>query len=278
MEPEPHHPIDAHLHVWRIDAAWHGWPTADDGVLYRDVTLADARAAARGTGVAGAILVQAQTDDRETDWLLDLAAADPWVRGVVGWVALDRADAPARIAALAGRGGLVGLRPMLQSIPDDTWLLRDDLAPAIAAMVDHGLCLDALVHPRHLPMLAMFADRWPGLTIVIDHAAKPSTAPPPGWADDLAALAARPNLWCKLSGLRTEQPPGEAPDALAPLVGHVLGRFGDRAIWGSDWPVLHAAGDGYADWLATTRALTAALSPDARARLMGGAARACYRV
>ncbi|MCZ3226451.1 amidohydrolase family protein, partial [Acinetobacter baumannii] len=83
----------------------------------------------------------------------------------------------------------------------------------------------------------------------------------------MAALAGRPNVWCKLSGLRTEQAPGDDPAALAGVVDRVMGWFGDRVLWGSDWPVLSAAGDGYGDWLATTRALTARLPQDARTRL-----------
>jgi len=270
--------VDAHLHVWRIDAPFHGWPTASDGVLYRNHNLSDARAAMGDAPVGRVVLVQAQTDDRETDWLLDVAEGDPWVAGVVGWVALDSPDAAARIAALRQRPKLVGLRPMLQAIADTDWLLRDDVARGVATMVAHGLRLDALVQPRHLGVLATFADRWPELPIVIDHAAKPV---PPGdadWAAGMAAMAARPSLWCKLSGLRTEQAAGTDPLALAPMVERLCEWFGDRLIWGSDWPVLSVAGDGYGEWLAATRAVTAGLSAEARARLMGGAARAFYGI
>lgn len=270
--------VDAHLHVWRIDAAFHGWPAPSDGGLYRSHSLRDARAAMGDAPVGRVVLVQAQTDDRETDWLLELAEADPWVAGVVGWVALDAPTAPARIAALAGARKLLGLRPMLQAIPDSDWLLRGDVARGVAAMVAGGLRYDALVQPRHLGMLAAFADRWPDLPIVIDHAAKPV---PPGdgdWAAGMAALARRANVWCKLSGLRTEQAPGADPAALAGVVERVLGWFGDRVMWGSDWPVLSAAGDGYGDWLATTRALTGGLSDAERARLMGGAAQEFYGI
>ena len=270
--------VDAHVHVWRVDAPFHGWPAASDGTLYRSHSLSDVRAAMGDAPVERVVLVQAQTDDRETDWLLDIAEADPWVAGVVGWAALDDTNAPARIAALSKRRKLVGLRPMVQAIADTDWLLRDDVARGVAAMVAHGLRLDALVQPRHLNVLATFADRWPELGIVIDHAAKPV---PPGdaeWDAGMAALAGRASVWCKLSGLRTEQAMGADPLALGGLVERVLGWFGDRVLWGSDWPVLSAAGDGYGDWLATTRALTEGLSERERARLMGGAARAFYGV
>jgi len=270
--------VDAHLHVWRVDAPFHGWPAAADGALYRSHSLADARAAIGDAPVERVVLVQAQTDDRETDWLLEIADADPWVAGVVGWVALDSPQAPERIAALAGRPKLLGLRPMVQAIADTHWLLREDVARGVAAMVAGGLRFDALVQPRHLGVLAAFADRWPTLPIVIDHAAKPVPPGDAAWAAGMAALAARPSVWCKLSGLRTEQAAGADPLALGGMVERLFGWFGERLIWGSDWPVLSAAGDGYGDWLATVRVLTDGLSAEARARLMGGAARAFYGV
>lgn len=270
--------VDAHLHVWRIDAPFHGWPAVTDGALYRSHSLADARASMGDAPVERVVLVQAQTDDRETDWLLEIAAADPWVAGVVGWVALNSPDAPARIATLAANPKLLGLRPMVQAIADTEWLLRDDVARGVAAMVAGGLRFDALVQPRHLDVLATLADRWPDLKIVIDHAAKPV---PPGdadWAAGMAALATRPSVWCKLSGLRTEQAAGADPLALRPMVERLHAWFGERLLWGSDWPVLSVAGDSYGDWLATVRALTAGLSAGERARLMGGAAREFYGV
>ncbi len=113
--------------------------------------------------------------------------------------------------------------------------------------------------------------------IVVDHAAKPDarnrTLDP--WRDGIAALAARPGVHCKLSGLRTEQAPGQAAADLEPFVTHLVTTFGDRLMWGSDWPVLHHAGDHYADWIDCVRSLTG-LSPAGEADLFEGAARRFY--
>ncbi|WP_420145616.1 amidohydrolase family protein [Sphingobium sp.] len=270
--------LDSHQHFWRIGGPGQVWPDGEWPLLHRDFLPHDLRGATQGMNLTGTILVQSQPDDLDTDWMLDLVADDPLVLGVVGWVALETAAAPARIAQLARHLKCVGLRPMLQSITDSEWILRDDLSPAIAAMLDHGLRFDALVQPRHLPVLARFADRWPDLPIVIDHGAKPHAADGllDPWRGDLAALAGRSNIWCKLSGLRTEQAPGQAADALAPYVAHILDSFRDRVMWGSDWPVLLHMGDSYGDWV--DDALRLAGDPDAatRARLFEGAARAFY--
>lgn len=266
--------IDAHQHFWALATPGHQWPTPAEAAIHRDFGPADLVAEAGESAPDGTVLVQSQPTDGDTDWMLALAAATPMVRAVVGWVDLADAQAPARIAALAGNPLLRGLRPMLQSIDDTEWLLRDDLAPALAAMQTAGLRLDALVQPRHLPMLARFVERWPDLPMVIDHAAKPFAARGEldPWRAEIAALAER-GVWCKLSGLRTEQAPGQPATALAPYVAHLVACFGERLMWGSDWPVLRMAGDRWGDWREAAARLAPGADPE---RLFAGAAAAFY--
>lgn len=278
--------IDAHHHSWQIKAAHHQWPTPDEAAIYRDFEirdLTDEAASSQAIGIDSApqlvasVLVQSQPDARDTAWMLERAAKAPLVQAVVGWADLLADDAPRQIAALARHPLLRGLRPMLQSIPDTDWLLRDDLAPAICAMIDHGLRLDALVQPRHLPMLARFAARYPQLPIVIDHAAKPriAAAPDAKWRDDMMMLADQ-GLWCKLSGLRTEQSPDQPADNLTPYAQQIIRQFGPRLMWGSDWPVLHLAGDQWGDWYQQCAAWAAG-TIDAE-RLFHGAAAEFYSI
>lgn len=268
--------IDAHLHFWTLATPGHTWPTQAEGPIHRDFVVADLVSNSSGLPLEATVLVQSQPSDADTDWMLDLAAETPLVAAVIGWVDFTARDAPERIAALARVPKLRGLRPMLQAIPDTDWLLRDAVTPAIAAMCDHGLRFDALIEPRHLPMLARFADRWPALQIVIDHAAKPfiarDTLDP--WRAEIAALAAR-GAWCKLSGLLTEQSRGQPVSAIAPYIQHLVGTFGPRLMWGSDWPVLLLSGRSYRDWVATAQRLSG-LDEAAQARLFGGAAAEFY--
>lgn len=269
--------IDSHVHFWTIGGPGHSWPDADWPIIHRDFLPADLRAAATDTTLVGAVLVQSQPDDRDTDWMQSVAAEDPLVMGIVGWAALDAADAPQRIATLAARPKLVGLRPMLQGIDDSDWILNPALDPAIEAMIAGGLRFDALIQPRHLPVIATFADRWPSLPIVVDHGAKPAARDNQlePWAEGIAALASRPNVWGKLSGLRTEQAPGQPAAELAPYVAHLVESFGEKLMFGSDWPVLLHAGDSYADWIATVRELANVNDAEAE-RLFAGAATDFY--
>ena len=247
--------IDSHVHFWRIGGPGQTWPDVAWPLIYRDFGYAELTAAAAGIDLQGAVLVQSQPDDRDTDWILEIARDTPLVQAVVGWVDLEAPAAPKRITELATRPKLRGLRPMLQSIEDSEWILRRALEPALQAMVQQGLRFDALIQPRHLPVLLEFARRWPTLPIVIDHGAKPHIAQGEiePWQAQLAELSLLPNIYCKLSGLRTEQAPGAPSSQLEPYIRALVTSFPGRLMWGSDWPVLLHARDSYADWLACAR-------------------------
>ena len=272
--------IDAHFHLWQPSRGDYGWLTPELGAIYRDVTVAHWRDQSRPCGITGGIVVQAAPTEAETQFLLAQAEPADDVLGVVGWVDLLAADAPARIARLARHRKLKGLRPMLQDIADPDWILQSALRPALNAMVQHGLVFDALVKPAHLPRIATLARSHPDLRIVIDHGAKPDIAAGDigGWAEQMRAIGRGSGAFCKLSGLPTEAKAGWEPADLEPYVEVLLDAFGPaRLMWGSDWPVVNEAG-GYAAWRAAAETLTAPLSDGDRALIFGGTAAAFYGI
>lgn len=270
--------IDAHQHFWRLDRGDYGWLTPALGAIHRDFGPADLAPFLARHGIGRTILVQAAPTSAETRWLLDVARATPFVAGIVGWVDFDAPDAPDAIAALAREPELVGLRPMVQDLADDDWLLSASLAPAFEAMVAHRLVFDALVLPRHLPRLARVLDRHPSLRVVVDHGAKPRIRDREidAWRADMTAVAAHANVSCKLSGLLTEARPGDGAAQLAPWVDALLGLFGPaRLLWGSDWPVVDLAG-GYDRWARIALDLLRPLASGEREAVLGGNAARVY--
>jgi L-fuconolactonase len=270
--------VDAHQHFWRLDRGDYGWLTPALAPIYRDFMPADLQPLLAAAGVEQTVLVQAAPSQAETDFLLQIAGETPFVAGVIGWIDFEAPDAAHRVAALAARPKLIGLRPMIQDLADDAWMLSDAIAPAIQAMSEEGLTFDALVKPRHLPHLRAFAARYPGLDIVIDHAAKPDIAAGElqPWADDIRKIAAETRLVCKLSGLVTEAASGWTVETLRPYVEVLIEAFGaDRLMWGSDWPVVNLNGT-YGDWRAAAATLLSGLAESEQEAIFGGVASAFY--
>ncbi|WP_111640290.1 amidohydrolase family protein [Marinimicrobium alkaliphilum] len=272
--------LDAHQHCWQLGKHACQWPTPELEAIYRDFMPADFLAEAEGSAVTGSILVQSQPALEDTHFLLDLARQHRHILGVVGWVDLSAESAVADIARLARDPKLVGLRPMLQGLDADDWILTAARPEALATMAEHGLVLDALVYSRHLPFIHTLAARQPDLRIVLDHAAKPDIARREGesWERPLAELAACPNVYCKLSGLATEMSPDQPWESMLPYIRHLLGAFGpERVLWGSDWPVLNLAGD-YSRWLSYCWQAVEEICPLQVADVFCHAAERAYRV
>lgn len=217
----------------------------------------------------------------ETHTLLDIASRTDWVAAVVGWIPLDDPDASARnLDELAPHPVFRGVRPMLQDLPDDRWMLGEALAPSFELLIESGLSFDALVRPPHLPHLLALMERHPDLPVVIDHGAKPSIAAGDraGWSEPIARLARETDACCKLSGLVTEATPDWSVDDLRPWFDHLLECFGpERLMWGSDWPVVELAG-GLPPWWNATKTLLAPLDEHERHAILEGTARRFYHL
>jgi len=283
--------IDAHQHFWRPARGDYAWLRAGDAALaplLRDFLPESLAPLLRAHDVARTVLVQAAESVAETEFLLAIAQAHDFVAGVVGWVDLADPGGAATLVRLAADERLKGVRPMLQDQPRDDWLLHAPHPATLRTLQALGLRLDALVRPRHLGALLQFARAWPALPVVVDHAAKPPLAASwndeamRAWRRDMAALAAAPQVACKLSGLLTELAPADAGSPalagarLRPVVDALLGWFGpERLMWGSDWPVLTLAAR-YADWVALSDDLLAPLSNTERAQVLHGSARRFY--
>ena len=270
--------IDAHQHFWKPSRGDYGWLTPELELLYRDFLPRDLKPLLDSCGVEKTILVQAAPTRAETEFMLELAREHEFIAGVVGWFDFEAADAAAQIGDLSGDPLLLGLRPMIQDIPDVDWILRSQNEAAFAAMVNHHLVFDALVLPIHLKNLLSVVVRFPDLSVVIDHAAKPSIREgvQESWFREMEDLAQHPQVSCKVSGLVTEAGPDWKPGDLTPVIDHLIAVFGpNRLIWGSDWPVLNLAGD-YGQWFEVANEALQECTETDRSAVFGGNAERIY--
>ena len=272
--------IDAHQHFWTVDRGDYGWLTTDLASLYRDFGPADLKPYLDECGVEKTVLVQAAPTVAETRFLLNLASEHAHVGAVIGWVDMTAPDCRDTLNELNRHPRFRGVRPMIQDIAEDTWMLRPDVGDALDGLRDAGLVFEALVKPRHLGHLQTLLRRVPRLKVMVDHGAKPDIASGrfTEWAAKMAALARLENVYCKLSGLVTEAGSHWRTEDLRPYARHLLDTFGtQRLVWGSDWPVVNLAG-GYRAWWDATNLLLDHLHGTERDAVLGGNAAAFYEI
>ena len=275
--------VDAHHHLWDLSARPQPW--LDDSVmkpLRRTFRLDDVVAQAATAGIHSTVVVQTVPDITESEELLDLAAGEPAVVGVVGYVDLAASDLGDQLDRLLDRpsgGWLVGVRSLVQSEPDPAWLMRPEVLRGLREVTRRGLVFDLLVRPPQLEAAIGAVTAVSDGRFVVDHLGKPEidSGRWEPWATSLSELAARDNVVAKLSGLVTEARwETWTTSDLAPYVEHALATFGPhRLMFGSDWPVCTLAAS-YGRVVSTVEELTAALAEHERRAIFGTTAIATY--
>ena len=215
-------------------------------VLRRDYLPAELQPLLQANGFDGTIAVQARQMIEETEWLLELAGENDFIKGVVGWVDLRSPKLREQLEKFAPHPKLVGVRHVVHDEPDDNFMLLPEFRRGIGQLREFGLTYDLLLFPEHLPVAAKLVAEFPEQPFVLDHIAKPAireglVSP---WREDLQQLAKFQNVFCKLSGLVTESKwrPWR-PENFHRYLDIVLAAFGpDRVMIGSDWPVCTLSG------------------------------------
>jgi L-fuconolactonase len=271
--------VDAHQHFWQWSRGWFSRPEA---VLSRDYLPEDLGPLLKAQDIDKSILVQTSPTVAETDFLLGLADTAGFIGGVVGWLDLESANFPDVLETYRRNRYFVAVRPMLQSLPEDDWILRPRVLESLSLIAQSGVAFDFLTFTRHLPYVLQVLEKIPRLRAVMDHLSKPeiSAGTMQPWQDLMREVALHKNVHCKLSGMMTEADPRNwSREQLRPYADHVMEHFGaERVMFGSDWPVSLLAGS-YETVLTTTRALVnSSLGSEAEQAVFGDNAARFYRL
>lgn len=272
--------IDAHHHFWRYTPDEYGWIDDAMAAIRRNFLPDDLAPEIAAAGIDAVVSVQARQTIEETDWLLKLAADRPWIAGVVGWLPLTDPNLARELEPRAAHPKLKGLRHVLQAEPAE-YMDRPDFNAGLAQLARFNLVYDILIMHLQLPAAIRLVDRHPNQIFVLDHIAKPPirTGEIQPWARNLAELARRPNVFCKLSGIVTEADYACWTRAtILPYVEVALDAFGSaRLMFGSDWPVCRVA-TTYAAWVQAVESFAASMSPGERQALFHDTAAHAYRL
>lgn len=273
--------LDSHQHFWEVGRFDYPWMTSDLGVLYQDYLPSMLEPTLAQNEVSQTVLVQASNSVDESRWLLSLADDHPFIAGVVGWADLMSPELDLQLDELTSHPKFKGVRHLVESEPEDDWLLEPQVLRGLNRLTAYDLSYDLLVHTRHLKHIPKVADSCPELRLVIDHMAKPRIASREmqEWAEQLKPVASYQNIFCKLSGLVTEADWNEwSTSDLRPYVDYALELFGpERLMFGSDHPVCLLAAS-YGEVLNSFREILKDLSGEDRTRIFSHNAEQFYRL
>ena len=271
--------IDTHCHLvyrQRLDYPW----LSEVPPLDRDFLLEDYLPQARAAGVTDCVFVE--VDVHESQMEQEAAFAGSLGGPIVGVVAACRPESavfPAYLERIAASPLVKGLRRVLHTQPD-ALSQQARFAVNLRRIAAHGLSFDLCVRAPQLPLARSLAQKCPDVQFVLDHCGNPDlrSGKLSRWRAEIRALAALPNVACKLSGVMTQMDPQSwSVDHLRPVFEHVIACFGwERVLWGSDWPVCTLTAP-LGRWMDCTEQLMAEASQDESAQLYSRNAARIYR-
>ena len=249
LNAEPNAPIpiiDTHIHLFDTNRPQGiPWPGKNDKVLYKPALPDRYRSIAARAGVTGAIVVEASPWLEDNQWVLDVAAQDKIIVGVIGNLEPGNSDFMKQLDRFQQNPLFLGIRygnlwgRNISGQLDNPNFIRD-----LKAMAREGLVLDtANPNPVLLADIVKLTDLIPDLKVVIDHL--PQMAIPENkliqktYEADLRALGQRPKIYVKISEV-LRRVNGQIPTSLdfyRARLDELYTIFGeDRLLYGSDWP------------------------------------------
>jgi L-fuconolactonase len=278
--------IDSHHHLWDLSIRPQEWMVGENmDAVRRNFDVNDLRSAIAGTGIERTILVHATSTHDETFEMLELAAIDPTIIGVVGWVNIDSPDAInvcEKYLEATGGSYLKGIRDVAQDLPDSNYLSRPQSIKTVQGLGKIGLTYDILTKTPELRAAIELVRACPDVQFILDHISKPYIAKGDiePWKSLITELAAFENVSCKISGMVTEAKWNNWKNFdFTPYVDHIIETFTpQRIMFGSDWPVALLATQSYSDVVSLAEALTSQLSEGEKESFWGGHATSKYKV
>jgi L-fuconolactonase len=236
--------IDAHQHFWIFDPIRDNWIDDTMKSIQKNFLPEDLNPLLVENNFSACVAVQASQTEEETDFLLDLAAKNEFIKGVVGWVDLLNDTIVERLDHYSKFDKLKGFRHVVQGEPDD-FMFRNDFRNGIKALKQFNFTYDILIFHRQLPAAIDLVNTFPNQAFVLDHIAKPDikSAEKRSWEKGIKELAKADNVMCKISGMVTEADWNSwKADDIKPYLDIIFENFTtNKLMFGSDWPVCNLA-------------------------------------
>lgn len=272
--------IDSHQHFWKFDPVRDSWIDDSMQKIQRDFLPEDLLPLLQQNQFSGCVAVQASQSEEETNFLLDLASKNDFIKGIVGWVDLRASNIEERLHHFSSFKKIKGFRHVVQGEADD-FMFRKDFRNGISALKQFNYTYDILIFHRQLPAAIDLVQHFRDQPFVIDHIAKPDikSADIISWKKGIQEIAKYENVSCKISGMVTEAHWNNwKPSDLKPYLDVIFENFAaNRLMFGSDWPVLNVASN-YSEVVKTLEDYILQLSVEDQNKIWFGNASSFYNV
>jgi predicted TIM-barrel fold metal-dependent hydrolase len=231
--------IDPHVHVWRRDPRYP-WAKETARPPEKDATPEMLLDLMRANGVARTVIIQVIHYRWDNRYAADVLRQYPhYFRGVAR-VNPESPQAPDDLSRLVEDQGFQGVRLSPAGDAAGDWIRGPLMPPLWKRCRDLKVPMTILTDIGRMPDIARLAEKFPDLTVVIDHMAD-CPADRPDELKKLQALAHYPRVFVKVSHTwSVSKQPYPYPDAQA-QVKRLYDTFGPRRLmWGTDWPIVEA--------------------------------------
>ena len=277
--------VDTHVHVWEIDPPRYpigptapGWTALPDepGTADELITEMDAHA------VDWAVLVQTSWSTWDNGYIADSVARFP--QRLIGHGLIDPQDPnnAAHVHYWVEERGLAGFRFHPMYYPDEKILLTAQNEAMWAAIAALDVVIQFHLRAEQADQVAMIAQRYPHLRLIIDHMGYPQVNEPVAAFQPILDLARFDNIHFKLSDVagRSQQPFPYID--VHPVIELLLNAFGSaRSMWGTGYPGHHRVKHNWptlADELRLIREGLPFLTAADKDRILGGTAAKIWRL
>ena len=236
--------IDTHQHLWDLTKFRLPW-LQEDSPLARSHLMRHYLTEAEGLNIVRTVYMEVDLEPSqrpaEAEYVLVLCRSDdnPMAGAVIGG---DPADSEFETYARrhAGDPQVKGFRQVLHGPQPPGYCLEPEFVRGIRLLGEIGKSFDFCLRSTELKDGAKLAEICPDTRFILDHCgnADVKSTDLSQWKRDMDAIARRPNLICKISGIIASAPQDWSAEQLAPIILHTAEVFGpDRIMFASDWPV-----------------------------------------
>jgi L-fuconolactonase len=292
----PHESIvDAHQHLWDLNHLELPWLQKADPKIAKSFLPAAYKEATEGLPVRTVYMEVAVAEnqlEREAKWVEELITSG--TSQTMAAILSGRPSDPQfgeYLSRCMDRKLLKGIRRILHDpeTPRGT-CLEADFIRGVRLLGERNLTFDVCIRPRELRDVVTLASECPDTQFILDHCgnadpkafqtnpkAKPNHTALE-WQRSMEAIAKKPNVACKISGIIEPMASGWDVEDLAPVVNHCLDLFGsDRVLFSSNWPVC-LLGGSLRQWVDALAQITANRPANDRAKLWSENAARIYKL